>query len=105
MYVARSWRPRSSRIRPSARRLARTAAQAGVGVGPPTISLPMDATKAAAETRPARSERSEGSATADSSFGQAQRVLVDLSAFDGYDGTALGTVRGSDNYGRVVSAW
>ena len=66
----------------------------------------MDATKAAAETRPARSARSEGTATADSSFGQGQRVLVDLSAFDGYDGTtALGTVRESDDYGRVVSAW
>ena len=65
----------------------------------------MDATKAAAETRPARSARSEGTATADSSFGQGQRVLVDLSAFDGYDGTALGTVRGFDDYRRVVSAW
>ena len=69
------------------------------------ISLPMDAAKVAAETRPARGARSEGTATADSSFGQGQRVLVDLSAFDGYDGTALGTVRGSDDYGRVVSAW
>ena len=70
-----------------------------------SISLRMDATKAAAETRPARSARSEGTATADSSFGHGQRVLVDLSAFDGYDGTALGTVRGIDDYGRVVSEW
>ncbi len=69
------------------------------------ILLPMDATKAAAETRPVRSARSEGMATADSSFGQGQRVLVDLSASNGNDGTALGTVRGSDDYGGVVSAW
>ena len=54
------------------------------GAGAASISPPMDATKAAAETRPARGARSEGTATADSSFGQGQRVLVDLSAFDGY---------------------
>ena len=65
----------------------------------------MDATKAAAEKWLARSGWSEGLAVADSFFGQGQRVLVDLSAFDRFDGTALGTVRGSDDYGRVVSAW
>ena len=61
----------------------------------------MDTTKAA-ETRPTRG-RNEGTATADN-FEQGQRVLVDLSAFNGHDGTALGTVRGADEYGRVVSA-
>ena len=66
----------------------------------------MDSTGAAAGTRPTRSARTGGTATtADNIFGQGQRVLVDLSAFDGYDGTALGSVRGTDDYGRVVSAW
>ena len=60
----------------------------------------MDTTKAA-ETRPIRG-RNEGTATTDN-FEQGQRVLVDLSAFNGHDGTALGTVRGADEYGRVVS--
>ena len=53
--------------------------------------------KAAAETRPARRARSEGTAT------PGQRVLVDLSAFEGFDGTGLGTVLSLDEYGRVVS--
>ena len=61
----------------------------------------MDTAKAA-ETRPTRG-RNEGTATTDN-FEQGQRVLVDLSAFNGHDGTALGTVRGADEYGRVVSA-
>ena len=61
----------------------------------------MDTAKAA-ETRRTRG-RNEGTATADN-FEQGQRVLVDLSAFNGHDGTALGTVHGADDYGRVVSA-
>ena len=87
------------------RRLTPVRSDQWCGARAVAIPVLMETSKAAVETQPTRRAQTEGTATAHNFSGQGQRVLVDLCTLDGHNGTALGTVRGSDDNGRVVSAW